>query len=60
MFTLDKHLGEYTLSEILFGKFFELNRGCLKRIGVNEVLTNESLALENAWHSCMIDSWIYI
>ena len=35
-------------------------RRCLKRIGVNEVLTNESLALDNAWHSSMLNSWIYI
>ena len=49
MVVLSKHLCEYTLDEILFGKGFKLNlcrwKKVVLKISNNEVSTNESLSL---------------
>lgn len=71
LFSLDRHLGEYTLGNFLFGEVFYLNlagpvngwRFCLKIVD-NKVSTTESL--HNAW-LCLVfmyaikdlDSWIF-
>ena len=56
---LDKHLGEYRLGDIhlqqvLYVESWWMGEGVVQSyIGNNEVSTNGSLPLDNAWHSCM-------
>jgi hypothetical protein len=53
---LPKDLGEYTLGEILFDKVFKFNLDRWEKAlseDNNKMLTNKSLPLTYAWHSCM-------
>lgn len=51
MFSLEKHLGEYTHGEILFGKVFKLNHGRWeKTLTEDEVSTK----LIRAFHLTMV------
>jgi hypothetical protein len=51
VFSIEKHLGEYTLGEILLGKDFKLNVGNGRRLLFEDkVGTDECLPLNYAWH----------